>query len=46
MRRMRRRSSAASRLYCSTNGCASFLEVEAATGVARCQVCGFVRQIH
>jgi hypothetical protein len=46
MRRLRRRASAASRLYCSTNGCTSFLEIDTAAGVARCGVCGFVRHIH
>jgi hypothetical protein len=43
---MRRRSSAATRLYCSTNGCTSFLEIDSESGVARCHVCGLVRQIH
>jgi len=46
MRRLRRRAGAASRLYCSTNGCASFLDLDPAAGVARCSVCGFVRRIH
>jgi hypothetical protein len=46
MRRLRRRATAASRLYCSTNGCTSFLDIDPATGVARCHVCGFVRHIH
>lgn len=46
MRRLRRRASAASRLYCSTNGCTSFLEIDADAGVARCHVCGLVRRIH
>ena len=46
MRRLRRRASAASRLYCSTNGCTSFLEIDAEAGVARCHVCGLVRRIH
>jgi len=46
MRRLRRRSSAASngRLFCATNGCASFLEVDMTTGVAHCNVCGFERE--
>jgi len=43
---MRRRASAASRLYCSTNGCTSFLELDTAAGVARCSVCGYVRRLH
>jgi hypothetical protein len=48
MRRMRRRSGAAanSRLFCGTNGCPSFLEVDPATGLATCQICGFVRRVH
>jgi hypothetical protein len=46
MRRLRRRASAASRLYCSTNGCTSFLEIDPDSGVARCHVCGLVRHIH
>jgi hypothetical protein len=46
MRRLRRRASAASHLYCSTNGCASYLEVDPATGVARCPICGYVRRMH
>jgi hypothetical protein len=46
LRRLRRRASAASRLYCSTNGCTSFLEIDATSGLARCQVCGFIRRVH
>ena len=48
MRRMRRRSGAAanSRLFCSTNGCPSFLEVDPTSGVATCRICGFVRLVH
>ena len=46
MRRMRRRSSTATRPYCSTNGCTSFLVVDADTNVATCPVCGFVRHMH
>jgi hypothetical protein len=47
MRRLRRRASAAStvtRMYCRTNGCASFLDVDPTTGVAQCLVCGYVRR--
>ena len=46
MRRLRRRSTAAlsaNRPYCRTNGCTSFLEVDPATGVASCPICGYVR---
>lgn len=46
MRRLRRRASAASRFYCSTNGCTSFLEIDTASGLAHCHVCGFVRRVH
>jgi hypothetical protein len=46
MRRLRRRASAAQRPYCGTNGCASFLEIDPATGVAECPVCGFTRRTH
>lgn len=48
MRRMRRRASAAGngRLFCSTNGCPSFLEIDPSTGLATCHICGFVRQVH
>lgn len=47
IRRMRRRSSAAAnpgRVFCSTNGCASFLELDPTTGVATCPICGFRRR--
>ena len=52
MRRMRRRTFAAnaantsSRLFCGTNGCASFLEVDPESGTASCHICGFVRRVH
>ena len=49
MRRLRRRASATStalRQYCGTNGCASFLELDPETGIARCEICGFVRRTH
>ncbi len=49
MRRMRRRSSAVngnSRLFCGTNGCPSFLEIDPETGLATCHICGFVRRVH
>jgi len=49
MRRMRRRTHAAgasSQLFCSTNGCASFLDLDPETGTAHCHICGFVRRIH
>jgi len=49
MRRMRRRThaaNAASRFFCGTNGCASFLEVDHETAVATCHICGFVRRVN
>jgi hypothetical protein len=46
MRRLRRRATSATRPYCSTNGCTSFLEVDANTGVASCPICGYVRRTH
>jgi len=47
MRRMRRRTANASsnRLYCSTNGCTSFLVLDEATGTARCEICGLTRRV-
>ena len=44
MRRMRRRANAATRLFCGTNGCPSFLEVDPHTGLATCAICGYVRR--
>lgn len=49
MRRLRRRASSqaaadATRPYCRTNGCASFLEVDTARGFATCPVCGYKRR--
>ena len=46
MRRMRRRTTAATRLYCSTNGCTSFLVIDEQSGVAQCEICGFTRKVH
>jgi hypothetical protein len=46
MRRLRRRSQAAGRPYCSTNGCTSFLEVDPVTGMATCPICGYTRRPH
>jgi hypothetical protein len=45
MRRLRRRASAAHRPYCRTNGCASYLDVDQATGIARCDICGYTRRV-
>ena len=46
MRRMRRRSSTATRPYCSTNGCTSFLELQPERGIAVCPVCGYTSHIN
>jgi hypothetical protein len=49
MRRLRRRShraQSANRLFCGTNGCASFLELDPETRVASCHICGYTRRLH
>ena len=48
MRRLRRRTSQAraGRLFCGTNGCASFLELNTESGVATCHICGYTRRLH
>jgi hypothetical protein len=46
MRRMRRRTMHTNRPYCRTNGCASFLDVDPATGVANCPICGYTLRPH
>jgi hypothetical protein len=47
MRRMRRRAiSATTRLYCSTNGCASFLVIDESAGIAHCEICGYTRRLN
>lgn len=43
-RRLRRRS-LTHRLYCATNGCTSYLEIEADQGLAICPVCGYRRRL-
>jgi hypothetical protein len=45
MRRQRRRHANANRLYCATNGCASFLVLDPKTSVATCPVCGYTRHL-
>jgi hypothetical protein len=45
IRRMRRRSMS-TKLYCGTNGCTSFLELQPELGRAVCLVCGFTRHIN
>ncbi len=44
MRRQRRRTANA-RLFCGTNGCASFLVLDPETGIATCPICGFKRRL-
>ena len=44
MRRLRRRATAANQLYCATNGCTSYLELDPQHHVARCAICGYVRR--
>jgi hypothetical protein len=46
MRRMRRRSAHATRPYCATNGCTSFLVIDELGGVAYCEICGYTRKLH
>ena len=45
IRRMRRRSMA-TKLYCRTNGCTSFLEIQPERGVAVCPVCGYTHRLN
>ena len=44
MRRLRRRAHSAQQLFCRTNGCASFLQVDPSTGTATCPICGYTRR--
>jgi len=46
MRRMRRRSAHATRLYCATNGCTSFLVIDETAGIAHCEICGYSRRLN
>jgi hypothetical protein len=48
MRRLRRRAhhaNGATRLFCRTNGCPSFLVVDPSTEVATCPICGFTQRL-
>ncbi len=45
MRRLRRRTTANHRLYCGTNGCTSFLELDLEHRVAVCHICGYQRRL-
>ncbi|HEX8940285.1 MAG TPA: hypothetical protein VF763_08980 [Candidatus Limnocylindrales bacterium] len=42
----RRRARARQALYCSTNGCTSFLQPGARGDEAVCPVCGYRRRLH
>ena len=46
MRRLRRRSTISAHLFCSTNGCASFLEVDPDRHEAVCPICGYRRALN
>jgi len=46
MRRMRRRTANAFRLYCATNGCTSFLVIDETAGTAHCEICGYSRRLN
>ena len=46
MRRMRRRAVIATRPYCATNGCTSFLVIDELGGVAHCEICGVSRRLN
>ena len=46
MRRLRRRQAGAVRLYCATNGCTSFLEIDVEGHVAVCPVCAYRRNLN
>ncbi len=41
----RRRTRRARALYCATNGCTSFLDVDERRGVAVCHICGYERRL-
>lgn len=43
-RRLRRRTTT-NRLYCATNGCTSYLELEPERGLAVCPICGYRRYL-
>jgi hypothetical protein len=45
MRRQRRRIANTYRLYCSTNGCTSFLVLNEGDRTATCPICGYTRRL-
>ncbi len=46
MRRLRRRQVSTNRLFCGTNGCPSFLEMDPDGHEAVCAICGFRRRLN
>jgi hypothetical protein len=44
--RRRVRRSSASRLFCSTNGCATLMQPDLSGHLAVCPICGARRQLH
>jgi hypothetical protein len=46
MRRLQQHQRAANaRLFCRTNGCATFMNLDTLTGVATCPICGARRRV-
>lgn len=45
MRRLRRRTVGGQRLLCSTNGCATLLDLDLDRRQATCPVCGYRRRL-
>ena len=46
MRRLQQHQRAANaRLFCRTNGCATFMQLDSLTGVATCPICGARRRV-
>jgi hypothetical protein len=45
MRRQRRRTSGTGRLFCTTNGCPSFMTIDTDRQLAHCEICGATRRL-
>jgi hypothetical protein len=46
MRRLQHQQrSVTARLYCRTNGCTTFMNLDAPTGIASCPICGARRRV-
>ncbi|MFI5291541.1 MAG: hypothetical protein ACHQ02_01595 [Candidatus Limnocylindrales bacterium] len=45
-RQQHQQRTADSRLFCRTNGCATFMLLDGDTGVASCPICGARRRLH